>query len=169
MPSLGEQIKTLRVRRGMTQEQLAQKLNTTKAAVSRYEKDQRQPRLEQISEIAKALDASPEEIFNLIIGSQHFDSDDYSDIDTRLNAINAWIDTICNVGADKDSSSHPTDEEKEEIRRLADIFLKLSRYFQRDLLEYAESSLKFQEERNSRVQRFPHSRKANEGDNIGHN
>ena len=62
MPTLGEQLKALRVKRRMTQEQLAQKLNTTKAAISRYEKGQRQPKLEIITEIAMILDASPDEL-----------------------------------------------------------------------------------------------------------
>ena len=65
MPTLGEQIKDLRIKNGMTQEELAQKLNTTKAAISRYESNQRQPKLEVLTSIAMILNANPDELFGL--------------------------------------------------------------------------------------------------------
>ena len=55
MPTLGKRIKAFRLQRGFTQEQLATALNTTKAAISRYEANKRQPRYEQIIEIANIL------------------------------------------------------------------------------------------------------------------
>ena len=55
---LGTNIKVHRLEKGLTQEKLAQKMNTTKAAISRYEKDQRQPRLDIILRICEVLDVS---------------------------------------------------------------------------------------------------------------
>ena len=60
---LGTNIKVHRLEKELTQEKLAQKMNTTKAAISRYEKDQRQPRLDIILRICEVLDVS---ISNLI-------------------------------------------------------------------------------------------------------
>lgn len=51
---IGENIKTARKKCGISQEQLAERLNTTKAAISRYELGQRNPKLEMLGRIAKA-------------------------------------------------------------------------------------------------------------------
>lgn len=54
MNNIGENIKAARKKCGMTQEQLAEQLHTTKAAISRYELNQRAPKLEMLEKIAKA-------------------------------------------------------------------------------------------------------------------
>lgn len=55
MISVGERIRQLRTEKGITQEQLAAALNTTKAAISRYELSQRELRFSQAQAIADAL------------------------------------------------------------------------------------------------------------------
>ena len=55
MSSLGEAIRLARLKSGMTQEELATKLNTTKSAISKYELGRREPNLMQLSKIAVAL------------------------------------------------------------------------------------------------------------------
>lgn len=55
MASLGEVIRLTRLKRGMTQEELAAQLNTTKSAISKYELGKREPNLVQLSRIAAAL------------------------------------------------------------------------------------------------------------------
>lgn len=101
MPTLGEQLRSLRIKKGMTQEQLAQKLNTTKAAISRYERDQRQPRLEQITEMAMILDASADDLYSLFLGSSEFNDDKCED--THTNALTKWVETICGENGFADS------------------------------------------------------------------
>ena len=54
----GERIKKARIDRGLTQGDLAEALGTTKAAVSRYELDQRQLRVEQLNTIAELTGVS---------------------------------------------------------------------------------------------------------------
>lgn len=54
--NVGDQIKKFRIEKGLTQEELADAIGNTKAAISRYELNQRQPRMDQLIEIAKALD-----------------------------------------------------------------------------------------------------------------
>lgn len=64
MGTIGENIKRLRIENGMTQEQLAEELNTTKSAISKYELDKRQPRYETIERIAAIFHTSTGRILN---------------------------------------------------------------------------------------------------------
>lgn len=64
MPTIGENIKQLRTERNMTQEQLAQSLNTTKSTISKYELDKRQPRYETIEKMAELFGTSTGKILN---------------------------------------------------------------------------------------------------------
>lgn len=93
MPTFGEQLKSLRIKKGMTQEQLAQKLNTTKAAISRYEKNQRQPKLELLTEMAMILDANADDLYSLFLGSSECDGEQ-GDYATRMNAMAKWVKTV---------------------------------------------------------------------------
>ena len=52
---IGKKIKILRKVRGLTQEQLAEKLDVGRATVSNYEIGRREPRLNELERIAKAL------------------------------------------------------------------------------------------------------------------
>ena len=58
--SLGEAITTARRARGLTQEELAQRLEVTQAALSRYENDLRTPTDQALAEIASALGVVPD-------------------------------------------------------------------------------------------------------------
>lgn len=58
--SLGEAIATARRARGLTQEELAEQLRVTQAALSRYENDLRDPTDDVLSEIAYVLGVVPE-------------------------------------------------------------------------------------------------------------
>lgn len=58
MVSIGEKIKAARIKSGLTQEQLAAAINTSKAAVSRYEADKRKPNIEQLRKIAIATNTT---------------------------------------------------------------------------------------------------------------
>lgn len=55
MDAIGERIKEARQERGLSQEELAQIINSTKSAISRYESGKRQPRIEQLKSIASVL------------------------------------------------------------------------------------------------------------------
>lgn len=58
MDAIGERIKEVRQERGLSQEELAQIINSTKSAISRYESGKRQPRLDQLQRIANALNVT---------------------------------------------------------------------------------------------------------------
>lgn len=55
MESIGEAIRSARKKIGMTQDELADKLNTTKSAISKYELGKREPNLEILRRIAITL------------------------------------------------------------------------------------------------------------------
>ena len=59
---VGKNIRRLREAKGMTQEQLAEKLNVTRQAVSNWENEKTQPDIDTLHKISQELDASIEEL-----------------------------------------------------------------------------------------------------------
>lgn len=62
MSRLGEAIRNARQKIGMTQEELAVELNTTKSTISKYELGKRKPHIDQLSKIAKATKTTVSEL-----------------------------------------------------------------------------------------------------------
>ena len=62
MKSIGETIATLRKEKKMTQSDLAQKMNVTDKAVSKWERGISLPDVETISKLADVLEVSVEEL-----------------------------------------------------------------------------------------------------------
>ena len=62
MKSMGETIASLRKQKGMTQNELAEKMNVTDKAVSKWERDLSCPDIHTISKLADILDVSVEEL-----------------------------------------------------------------------------------------------------------
>ena len=62
MKSIGEIIANLRKQKGMTQSELAEKMNVTDKAVSKWERDLSCPDINTISKLADVLDVSVEEL-----------------------------------------------------------------------------------------------------------
>ena len=62
MKSIGEKIASLRKEKGMTQSELAEKMNVTDKAVSKWERDLSCPDINTISKLADVLDISVEEL-----------------------------------------------------------------------------------------------------------
>lgn len=69
MDAIGERIKEARQERGLSQEELAQIINSTKSAISRYESGKRQPRIEQLQRIADALNISAYDLIDSGFGA----------------------------------------------------------------------------------------------------
>ena len=67
MNIVGNSIKKLREERGMTQDELAEKLNVTRQAVSNWETGKTQPDIETLTRLAEIFDVSVERI---IYGSE---------------------------------------------------------------------------------------------------
>lgn len=64
MKSIGETISSLRKKKGLTQNELAEKMNVTDKAVSKWERDLSCPDANTISRLAEVLDVSVEELLN---------------------------------------------------------------------------------------------------------
>ena len=62
MKSIGETISSLRKKKGMTQNELAEKMNVTDKAVSKWERDLSCPDINTISKLADVLGVSVEEL-----------------------------------------------------------------------------------------------------------
>lgn len=168
MPTLGEQIKTLRIKKGLTQEQLASELHTTKAAISRYEKDQRQPRREQLTEIARILEANPDELFNLLFAIPFASPDDtdgnwseywqyLSDyvhrewprlsILSENNTFDEWLTDLGSPFAKYKDGSEQLEIAKSLIKILVDLDLK----WQRELLNDAKTYIDIQNKKSEKT------------------
>ncbi len=71
METLGDRIKTLMDKYGFTQKELASMVGVTESAMSRYLKDEREPKIEVISNLATALGTTSD---YLISGTEPEDS-----------------------------------------------------------------------------------------------
>lgn len=60
----GNYIKERRLEKGMSQEEVAKKLNISQQAYSRYEHGDREPGLQTIYDLAAILDFAPGDFFN---------------------------------------------------------------------------------------------------------
>ena len=101
---VGEQIKKWRLIRNMNQEELAERLNTTKQTVSRYEKGERKANQDVLFDLARILNVSINEFFPKL----------ESESDRKIETIAAHID------------DDVTEEEMESIKNYIE-FLKSSR------------------------------------------
>ena len=59
---VGERLKTLRIRRALTQQELAERSGLSKNALNRIELDKAEPRMSTLRKLAKALDVDPAEL-----------------------------------------------------------------------------------------------------------
>ena len=62
MSNIGKNIKRFRAEKGMTQEQLAERLHVTRQAVSNWEQGKTQPDLETLSAMAEVFEVPVEEL-----------------------------------------------------------------------------------------------------------
>jgi transcriptional regulator with XRE-family HTH domain len=59
---IGENLKRQRIRKALTQEELARKARLTTASVARIERNETEPRMSTLRKLAKALDLDPAEL-----------------------------------------------------------------------------------------------------------
>jgi len=65
MVDFGDKLKAIRVNRGLSQAQLAEKIRVTKSAVSAYENSTRMPSYEVLVRIARCFDVSTDYLLGL--------------------------------------------------------------------------------------------------------
>jgi transcriptional regulator with XRE-family HTH domain len=59
---IGENLKRQRIRKALTQEELARQAGLTTASVARIERNETEPRMSTLRKLAKALDIDPAEL-----------------------------------------------------------------------------------------------------------
>lgn len=77
---IGHFLKTLRKENGMTQEQLAERLNVASRTVSRWENAKTMPDFDVLIELAKLYDVSVDELLNGARNSEHQNSENMNAI-----------------------------------------------------------------------------------------
>lgn len=69
--TLGDKLKLLRTKKGMTQEALAEKLNVSRSAIAKWESNNGIPEISNLKQISQVLNVSLDEILYLIFDYQH--------------------------------------------------------------------------------------------------
>jgi transcriptional regulator with XRE-family HTH domain len=59
---IGDRLKTLRIRRALTQQELAEKAGMSSTALNRIELNKAEPHMSTLRKLAKALDIDPTEL-----------------------------------------------------------------------------------------------------------
>lgn len=85
MKTVGENIRHIRKRKGLTQKELGEKLGISQAAIGQFEKSTRPPKVETISKIAFALDASIYDLTQDTSGWVGFSDEDFQNLKKFMN------------------------------------------------------------------------------------
>ena len=95
---LGEKLKKIRLKEGMTQEDLAKKLNISTSTVSMYETGAREPDLNTLTAIAKFFNVSTDYLLGLS-ENQYFDfkSSENVDITQYTTELAAHLEKIIDL------------------------------------------------------------------------
>lgn len=109
MEGLGAQIKYLRVKKGITQEELAIAIGATKSSISNYESGRRKPSNEAIHAIAKVLEVPKEEFSDYMYAKE-------------INGKKNWVDV----------------KRPRRVKKLLDAFYRLSDEAQIKAIERVE-------------------------------
>ena len=92
--NLARTIKKYRKARKLTMEQLSEKSGINLSTLKKYETDNRNPKLEQLSKIAEALEVSVFEFLDIEVNS-------VNDIISLVNKMNIATDIDCDIDNDK--------------------------------------------------------------------
>ena len=108
--SIGERIRQKRKLKGLTQAELSELLGNSEMTVRRWESNRRSPRLEEIDQLAKALDTTPEYLSN---GDTNVDIKDLKIETTRSEGM-----ATIRIGKDRDVTAPATPEGYAFLERL---------------------------------------------------
>lgn len=113
--TLGKKIYTLRTERGMTQEQLAERLGVSRQSVSKYEYNQSTPELEKIKLLAEIFEVTPDDLINDKIDLPKTETDE------TVSGKNESMDAAMDAKADSSDSSGTDETEKNSPSLLSAI------------------------------------------------
>ncbi len=72
MKNLGSKIKNARISMGMTQEELAEKIDVSRVSIAKYESGEMEPKLSNFKMIADALNVSADYLLNIRTAEKKF-------------------------------------------------------------------------------------------------
>lgn len=130
---IGNNIKLYRNKKGLTQKQLAEKIGTTDSAITRYESNSREPSIEIITKIAKALNISINELLDdkvvsNDIGSKIISAKIFRKLDDEQLSKLTGIDEL-QLRAIQDGKINPTKSELDIITKALNLSVG---YFEKD-------------------------------------
>lgn len=130
---IGNNIKLYRKKKGLTQKQLAEKIGTTDSAITRYESNSREPSIEIITKIAKALNISINELLDdkvvsNDIGSKIISAKIFRKLDDEQLSKLTGIDEL-QLRAIQDGRINPTKSELDIITKALNLSVG---YFEKD-------------------------------------
>jgi len=130
---IGNNIKLYRKKKGLTQKQLAEKIGTTDSAITRYESNSREPSIEIITKIAKALNISINELLDdkvvsNDIGSKIISAKIFRKLDDEQLSKLTGIDEL-QLRAIQDGKINPTKSELDIITKALNLSVG---YFEKD-------------------------------------
>ena len=116
--TIGERIRQLRIRKGLTQKELGQISETAETTVRQYENNKRQPKIEQIEKLAKALEVSPADIMGWDYFDKKFDINKIKDDIKVINYLESigytiqWDMRVTEWEVNPDGSKYPVTYDK---------------------------------------------------------
>ena len=133
--SIGEKIREIRISKGMTQKELAAKLDTTQQNLAQYENGKRNPKLMTIQKIADALNVELDELMGGIMS-----------FDTGEEFKKAWSERAQNQPANNcDSLTVVYHNISEKDKKIISCFLKLNTIGQEKAIELVDMLTKIPE------------------------
>ena len=137
----GERIKEARKQAGLTQQELADKLEISSVAVSRWERGERNPKLETLKKIAAAIDAPVGELLGTDLQTANMHRSLWQDaLERKLQAIG------CSIGADLDNGEVWINRPKGPIKVTLDELETLSTLtdnYLRFILDQMDEGIRF--------------------------
>lgn len=111
MSTFGERLKQLRIEKGLTLDQLKDQLETTKATLSRYENDKRDPKIEFANKAATFFGVSTDYILGV--------SDERKNISIKTQKIKEILNCFAEYGYD------PNEVTKEDFKAVLNAYMTL--------------------------------------------
>lgn len=124
--TIGESIKKIRKKKGITQKELANLTGLAEATIIRYEKNKFKPNLKQMERIAVALNVAPVDIVGFSYWDEKYDS-------KKLASESSAYDTIISTfGDDVADTLHDflslNDEGQQKVRDYIDDLTEITKY-----------------------------------------
>ena len=120
--TLGQKLKTIRKRFGLTQEELAEIMRVSRQAITKWESDEGLPDVSNLSELAKTINKSIDSLLNdyelpILIMTKELDKDKYT------NKLSSYSEILKEYYSDADIYTLTREKKMNFIEFMIDIFV----------------------------------------------